>query len=125
MTVLRAIYWGLGFLVIFASGYLLRGHGKPYGTALLTVHKLVALAVGVLVVAAAVRAGKTLALSSPELVAAVVTGLLFLATIVAGGLLATGKPMPVILSVAHRVLPYLSAATTAVTFYMVMRRRQR
>lgn len=46
-------------------------------------------------------------LSAIELIAGGVTGLFFLGTIMAGGLLSIGKPMPAAILTMHQIAPFL------------------
>jgi len=54
------------------------------------------------------------------LTACVVTGLFFLGTIIAGGLLSTGKPMPAAILTMHQITPFLTVFSTSVTLYLVL-----
>ena len=114
---------GLFFLFIFLSGIWLTRSGKPYSGAVLTVHKLVSLAAVVLFIVALVRTNREATLSTIELSAGVVTGLLFLGTIVTGGLLSTDKPMPEAVLTLHRISPPLTVISTAVALYFLLPRK--
>jgi hypothetical protein len=62
-------------------------------------------------------------LSTIELTAGVVTGLFFLSTIVSGGLLSTGKPMPAVILTMHQITPFLTVFSAAVTLYLLLSRK--
>jgi hypothetical protein len=49
--------------------------------------------------------------------------LFFLSTIVSGGLVSIDKPMPAPISIMHKLFPYLTVLSTAVTLYLVLGRR--
>ena len=117
----RFVVAGAFFLLILLSGYWLSRSGKPYSTIVFTVHKLVALAaIGVLGVTV-YRINRAGALSALELLAAIMTGLFFLGTMVTGGMLSvpTDKAMPAIVHKLHQVTPYLTVLSTAVTLYLL------
>jgi uncharacterized membrane protein len=94
---------GLFFVLIFLSGLWLSRHKRPFNSVVLTIHKLIALAAAVLLVVRTYQANQVAALTMTGLVAGVVTGLLFLGTGIAGGLLSTDKPMPPAVWWTHRV----------------------
>jgi hypothetical protein len=62
-------------------------------------------------------------LGALELVALAIAGLLFLGTIVTGGLLSTDKRMPAVVLTMHRIAPFLTVLSTAVTLYLLVSRR--
>lgn len=104
------------FLVIFVSGFWLSRSGKPYNVVIFTVHKLVSLG-AVVFLAATIH--QVAGLGVAELLAGVVTGLLFLCTFISGGFLSTGKPMPAAVLKMHRVTPFLTVLSTTVTLYIL------
>jgi len=53
----------------------------------------------------------------------VVTVLLFVGTVAAGGLLSIDKPIPVAVAMIHQWFPYLIVFSTAVTLYLLLSRR--
>ena len=116
--------WGAAgafYLLILASGYWLARSGKPYGTLVFTLHKLVALAAIVLLGITAYRINRAAGLSALELLTVVVTGLFFVGTMVSGSLLSipTDKAMPAVVHTLHRVIPYLTVFSTAVTLFLM------
>ena len=116
----RAVGVGFFFLLIFVSGYRLSSSGKPYQLMLFNFHKLIALAAVAFLVVIVLRTQRAGALSQAGLVAAVVTALLFAATIVSGGLVSIEKPMPVVISIIHSYFPFLTALSSAATLYLVL-----
>ncbi|MBC7251890.1 MAG: hypothetical protein H5T62_16625 [Anaerolineae bacterium] len=113
---------GLCFLAIFLSGIRLSRSGKPYGTLILTIHKLLSLAALVLLLIAIYQKKQAVALSAVELIGGVVTGLFFIGCIISGGLLSTGKPMPTAILRLHQMTSPLSMLSTAVTLYLLLGR---
>ena len=120
-TGVRAVGAALFCLVIFATGYWLTRSGKPYNGLLFNVHKLIALAAVVLFVAVLVRTGRAAALGTGEVIAGVVTGLLFVGLFVTGALVSVEKPMPAIVATVHHILPYLALVSTAAILYLLAR----
>lgn len=122
---------GIIFIALIASDYWLSHADKPYNVILFNAHKLIALGGGVLLIVTAVNAHRVAPLQSAPIVALVVTGILFVLTAAAGGLvsvLATGglAGMPVALkmavSLAHQVLPYPAVLATAASLYLLLHR---
>jgi hypothetical protein len=62
------------------------------------------------------------ALSAIEMTAVVVSGLLFLGTIISGGLLSAENSIPAAVSVMHQITPYLTVLSTAATLYLLLNR---
>lgn len=121
-TLLRIAGTGLFFLVIFLSGFWLSKSGKPFNAVILSVHKLVSVAAIVLLAVTIYQVNRVAELSGTEVIVSVVTGLLFLVTIISGGLLSISKPMPAAILVMHRITPFLTVLSTAVTLYLLGRR---
>ena len=119
---LRVVGAGVFYLFIFLSGFWLSHSGKPYSVIILAIHKLISLAAIVLLGTTVYQINRAAKLSAIELLAVVVTGLLFLGTIVSGGLLSTGKTMPAAILRLHQITPYLTALSTAATLYLLLRR---
>jgi hypothetical protein len=113
---------GLGFVVIFASGYWLSRAGKPYSVIVLTIHKLISLAAVVFLVIFMIQSNQAAALSAMELIAGVVTGLFLLGLMATGGLLSVDKQMPVVVLRLHQIAPYLTVVAAAVTLYLLQSR---
>lgn len=62
-------------------------------------------------------------LSAMELTACVIARLFFPATIVTGGLVSIPKPMPAVVSLSHKLLPYLTVLSTVVSLYLLLRQK--
>jgi len=107
----------LCFLVILVSGYRLRARGKPYGTLLLTIHKLIPL--GMLVYLFFVL--KQMSPLSPlVLVLAILTAVFFVLLIATGGMISAKKEAPVALKTVHKVLPYLTILCVGAVLYLLL-----
>lgn len=117
---LRLVGAGAFYLFVFLSGLGLSRSGMPYGTAVLTIHKLIALAALVFVVVIAYRRHQAAPLSAVELTAVAIAVSLFVGTIVTGGLLSTGKVMPVAVLRLHQITPFLTVLATAVALYFLL-----
>jgi hypothetical protein len=120
---LRVVGVGLFFLFIFPSGLWLSHSGKPYNTLIFTIHKLVGLAAGVFLAVTVYQTHQVAPLGLLEVAAIVVTVLFFVATVTAGGLLSIDKPMPAAISMMHKLFPYFTVLSTAVTLYLLLSRR--
>lgn len=120
---IRLILVGILLVITFVTGYWLNKTGRPYGMALSTIHKLVALAAVVLATIAVLNLNKEVNPSSIVIVLAISSGLLFLLEIVTGGLLSMENPPPEAIETIHKVIPYVVVLSTAITFYLLMRGR--
>lgn len=110
---------GIAFLLIFLSGYWLRRTGKPYSTVILTIHKLVSVALFVFLAVAVIKINQAQPISALGWIAAAVSAVFFLSLIVSGGLLSTGKPQPAAISTLHRITPYLTVLSSAAALYLL------
>jgi hypothetical protein len=109
----------LVLVVVFALGFWLSRAGRPFNGLLLNLHKLIALGMAIYLAVTAYRMHQAAGLSGTELTVVVVTGLLFLASGVIGGLVSLEKPPPTILLRLHLMLPILTAVSTAATLYLL------
>jgi hypothetical protein len=112
---------GLSFVLIFLSGLWLSHSGKPYGTLVFTIHKLVGVAVGVLLGVTVYQMHQVAPLGLFEIAAIGVTVLLFVGTVVAGGLLSIDMEVPTVVQKLHLILPVLTLLSTAGTLYLLLR----
>ncbi len=119
-TQVRFVSAGLFFLFIFLSGFWLRPFGKPYNTIIVTIHKLIGLAAGVFLVTTVYRVHQLSPLSPVEILAILVSVLLFAGNVATGSLLSTNKPMPAAISLTHKLTPYLIVLSTGVTLYLLL-----
>jgi hypothetical protein len=119
ITNLRILGAVLFFVAIFVTGFVLRGAGKPYNSALLNVHKLIALAAAVLFIITVVKINKASGLSTLELAMTIVTGILLLGAIVSGGL-SSISTMPIIVVRIHQITLSLATVFVAITLYFLL-----
>lgn len=120
MSIKQLVVAGLFYFFIFLFGYWVSHSGKPYSVILLTIHKLISVAVVVYLVMAILQRNKVAALNTIELSVLVVTGLFFLCSVITGGLLSTDKSMPVAVQRLHQIIPYLTVLSTAVSLYLLL-----
>jgi hypothetical protein len=111
------------YLLVFVSGFWLTRSGKPYNQAILTLHKLVALAGAILLGVLLYQASRVAPLTAAELAGGIVTGLFILGLFVTGALLSIDKSMPAIVARLHHITPYLAVLATAVALYLLLGRR--
>ena len=117
----RLITIGILFVVKFLFGFWLSRSGKPYSVIVLTVHKLISLAILFLIANAVYRLRADVSWSGAEVTAIVITGMLFLVAIGTGGVLSMEKPAPAIIALIHKITPYLTIVSSAVTLYLFVR----
>lgn len=107
------------FAVMALTGLLLARSGPTYGTALLTVHKLAALVVVAALVLRVRAAHLDAGLPVGGWAIAVAAGLLLVAAIATGGLLSALDQAPALVAVAHRFVPVGVLALVATTVVLV------
>lgn len=110
---------GAFFLFIFLSGFWVSRLGRPYGMLPVTVHKLIALAMGVHLGWTVYQTHRIIPLNTVQIIAVVVTVLFFIVSVVTGSLLSTNKPMPEVVSLINKWFPYLTVVSTGVMIYLV------
>ena len=120
-TQVRVAGVGLSFVLLLLSGIWLSHLGKPYSTGVFTIHKLVGLAVGVLLAVMVYQTHKAAPLGLVEIAAILVTILFFMGTVVAGGLLSIDLEVPAFVQKLHQFLPVLTMLSTAGTLYLLLR----
>ena len=116
---LRVVGTGLFFLFILLSGFVLSKYGRPLNTIVFAIHKLVSVAMVVFLVRTFLQVNQAVDLGATQITAFVVTGLIFLSTVVAGSLLSFDKPMPAAVLTMHQITPFLTILSTAVTLYLL------
>jgi len=120
---LRWVGAGAVFLVILLSGYGLSRSGKPYGTLVFTIHKLVAVAAVVTLGVTVYRMNRAGTLTAAGLASAIVSGVFFIGTMASGGALsveaATETTMPALVHKLHQVTPYLTVLSTALALFLL------
>jgi predicted neutral ceramidase superfamily lipid hydrolase len=102
ITQMKILVMAAGFVLIFLTGYWLHRSGQPFNAGVLALHKLLSLALIVYLVLAVLKINKIAPLSQSELIACIVTGLLFLGAVAAGGVLSAVKTMPAVVQTSHK-----------------------
>jgi len=123
ITQLKIAVTGLGFVLIFLSGYWLNRMGQPFSLVVLAIHKLIAVATIATLVVTVLRINKIAPLGQAEWIACIAATVFFVATIASGGWLGAVKNMPAVVRMLHRILPFLTALSTAAFLYLLFRRR--
>ena len=120
---------GIFFLFILLSGFWLSRSGKPYNGLIFNIHKLIGLGAGIYLVRTVYMTHQAAPLSPTQWAAIIVTVLLFLFAVAAGGLLSIladgglenmGQPQQRAIKFVHKVTPYLIVGSTAVTLYLLI-----
>lgn len=120
-TIVSRVLWtGLIFLPVFLSGFWVSHSGKPYRVFPFTAHKFIALGVLIYLGLTVFKRHQTASLRPDQILAAVVTGLFFAATIVTGGLVSIDKELPAFVSRLHHIAPYLTAVSGAATMALLL-----
>ena len=112
----KLIVSGILFLLMIITGVILSRSGKPYGTGLVTLHKLFSIAALVVVILAFVQQMKA-APNPLWTLMAILGGVLFVAAIASGALLTGEKTMPDWISLVHKLSTPAIILVIGFTFY--------
>ena len=110
------------FLIVFISGVRLRISGKPYKSMIFNLHKLIAVAAIVLLILIVINVNASAGLSGVEIAVCFAAGLIFLVTVITGGMMSIYKTVPHTVEMMHKVFPYLtvlSSASVILLFFLV------
>lgn len=108
-----AVLLGAAALVVVGSGVALARAGRPYKTALLSAHKLVAIAALVLIGVLVADAARLAPLSRVAVVATGVIAALNVASVVTGGVVSATRTSHAPLVWAHRLLGWIAVLVSA------------
>ena len=114
---------GVLFVGIFFFGFWLSRTGKPYNGLLFNLHKLIALGTLIFLGVLVYRANQAAPLGGLVWTVGILSGLLFLGTMITGGLLDIDKPLPAALATVHHITPYLAVLATVLTLFLVFGRK--
>ncbi|HTP11684.1 MAG TPA: hypothetical protein VMP08_25695 [Anaerolineae bacterium] len=114
----RIVWTGALFILVFLSGLWLNRMGRPINTVVLTIHKLIALSTLILIGVTIYQVNQVVPLNATAWIVVVITGVLFVGTIVIGGLLSLEQPVMAV-SLVHKISPFLTVASTIVSMYLL------
>lgn len=115
----KLVIVGLLFVFIFGFGFVLSRAGKPYPVVLFTLHKLLTLGTVVILVLSINKIAQVSPLNQTQVLALVVTSVLFLATIATGGVVSAASSVPLIVRRLHHFVPYLALLSSAWMIYLL------
>jgi len=119
-TVLRICGAVLFALLIYVTGYWMKARGKLNGV-VLNIHKLLAVAAAILLGVTFFQVNKAYGVGGVEILGLVIASVIFLATIITGGLTSARIKIPKVIRIAHRILPHLTVVAAAVTLFLLLR----
>jgi hypothetical protein len=141
ITQMKIVVTVAGFVLIFVSGYLLRQGGQhklstdlggsnlsvpageqPFNVIVLTLHKLISIALIAYLILNVMRIGRVAPLGQAAWIACIVTAMLFLGALITGALLSAAKNLPPLAKALHKVLPALILLSTAAACYLLLRK---
>jgi hypothetical protein len=115
----RLMGTGVLFVLVFLFGFWLSRSGRPINTITLTIHKLIALGTLIFIGVTIYQVNQVAPLNAAAIVATIITGVLFVVTIITGGLLSLDQPIST-MSIVHKIGPFLTVASTIVTIYLLV-----
>jgi hypothetical protein len=110
---------GILIILTIVSGFWLSKAGKPYNTAIFTIHKLIALGAGIFMVLAIRQMYKPGEVSAAWITAIVVCAVFYIVLFATGAVLSPDKPANVIVLWAHRIAPYIMAGAAAGVWHLM------
>jgi len=108
------------FLLIIISGFRLSKKDKPYPGVLFNVHKLISLAAFIQGGIVIYNLQKEIELSSLLLILILATGILFILSLITGGLLNLDKPFYKLLKLLHRIFSPIVIILTVIIFCLFL-----
>ena len=112
---------GLLLILVFITGIWMSKLGKPYQTALFTVHKLATLAIIVLAVIIIRTVHNQFGLTSTQWILAIGTSVVLLVAIATGGILSAKEETIKTVQILHRILPALTLIGVIALFISVLK----
>jgi hypothetical protein len=109
-------------IIAFASGIWISRRGKPYGSALLNLHKLASILAVVIVGTALHRAYRLEPFSPVQWAAVGPAALLIIVAIASGGIVSAVTKAPPSLLWLHRIAPYIAVIAVLCSYLLVLRR---
>ncbi len=106
-------------VVVFGSGIWLTAVGRPYSTAVTTVHKLVDLAAVIVIGVMVYQANRAAPLSALEWTVIGAAAVLVVATFASGGVVSASSDPPAWAVLVHRVAPWLAGIAAGAGVYLV------
>jgi hypothetical protein len=106
------------FLVIFISGLMLNRFGRPYNVLTMTFHKLISLATLYSLLETIYQTYMGAGLDNVGYALSALTGLLFIGSIITGGLVSIENQRTTLIEKMHRVLPALTVVLAALTLFL-------
>jgi hypothetical protein len=129
LTNSQILYTGVFFLFILLSGFWVSRSGKPYNSLIFNIHKLIGLAAGIYLIRTVYLTNQATSLKAAQWTSIVITVLLFLITVAAGGLLSIldagnlqslSQPTRTAVSLVHKFSPYVIFVSTGVTLFLLL-----
>ena len=129
LTNSQILYTGLFFLFILLSGLWVSRSGKPYNSLIFNIHKLIGLAAGIYLICTVYLTNQATSLKAAQWTSIVITVLLFLVTVAAGGLLSIldagnlqsmSQPMRTAVLQVHKFSPYVIIVSTGVMLFLLL-----
>lgn len=116
----KALTIGGLLILVIISGVILSKLGRPLNTPVFTIHKLSAVGAIILLVININKLAKAGDIPALTIAMIVVTGVLFVGLVASGISLSFEKPVPQIFLRVHQVLPLLTLASSAISYYLLV-----
>ncbi len=110
---------GLLWLLTLISGVWLTNSGRPLNASIFAAHKIIVLLTIIATVWTIYQLTKGVEMRTIESSTIVITGILLLVAFISGALLSFDKLVNDALLNTHRVTPFLTLVSTAVTLYLL------
>lgn len=117
---IQVVGMAAAFLFVFTTGFWLTHSGRPYGVALLTLHKIATVGILVLFGTSVYEAIKLSVLSIGVWLVISLALVMCVAMIVSGSVLSIVESPPPAVSLLHRVAPYPTLLLTVAALYCLL-----
>ncbi|MEQ8154514.1 MAG: hypothetical protein ABRQ25_06480 [Clostridiaceae bacterium] len=114
---------GIMFLLTIGAGFLLSNSGKPYNTAIFTIHKLIALGVVILTGILIFNLQENLKLETGTILLIILAIVSILALFVSGVLLSIGKVPYLTAKIIHIIAPITAVISIGLSIYLMLKKR--
>ena len=117
---IKIILSGVLFTIIIISGFRLRKTGHPYNFIMVSVHKFSSLAIFVILIFIIFQLKDIYAVPGLAFNLIILSGILFVLALVSGGLLSAGKISKKIISLTHKITPFLILISCGLALFLII-----
>ncbi len=118
-TIMRALACGTLVVLTLVLGYVLGRKGRPYGTAILSIHKIASLVAGIAFAVIVIQSNAVKSLDPFRWTVIALSAMLFVATFATGAVLTIQKESGKTVLLVHKIGPVLTTLSFAISFFLL------